>query len=495
MPKRVTETEFRKIEDVLLRHPAGLSLMQLQKEIRGSMSRRTLSRRISALLAAGRIHRRGGARATRYLYRPASATHERPQIERAGQASRALPTASAIAPEGKASELAGRFETPEGVVTIDLSPVARDILDYVSRPAAARTPRGYERRVLDDYVPNESAYIPDKMKVHLHRIGKPIVAERAAGTFARDILSRFLIDLSWASSRLEGNTYSRLDTERLIQFGQEAEGKDAKETQMVLNHKAAIEFLVQESTDDIGMNRYTLLNLHALLSDNLMADPEASGSLRRRPVDISGSVYTPPAVPQLIEECFTLILTKASAIGDPFERAFFVMVHLPYLQPFEDVNKRVSRLAANIPLIRADLCPMSFVDVPERAYVAGTMGVYEMTRMELLRDVFVWAYERSCQRYVVIRNSVAEPDRFRMRYREALIDVVSEIVRENKRPSEADIRALADRIVEPRDVPKFVEMVSQEFRRLNEFNISRYRLRLSEYWDWFRALEGANAAR
>jgi hypothetical protein len=74
-----------------------------------------------------------------------------------------------------------------------------------------------------------------------------------------------------------GNTYSRLDTERLIQFGQEAEGKDAKETQMILNHKAALELLVQDSTDDIGMNRFTLLNLHALLSDNLMADPEASG--------------------------------------------------------------------------------------------------------------------------------------------------------------------------------------------------------------------------
>src|SRR5262245_55972138 len=115
MPKRVTETEFQKIEDVLLRHPTGLSLIQLQKEIRGSMSRRTLSRRISALLAAGRIHRRGDARATRYLYRPASATQERPRVEREGRASGALPTTSTVAPEGKASGLAGRFETPEGV--------------------------------------------------------------------------------------------------------------------------------------------------------------------------------------------------------------------------------------------------------------------------------------------------------------------------------------------------------------------------------------------
>lgn len=494
MPKRVTETELQRIADLLLRYPSGLSLMQLQNELRGSVSRRTLSRRISALLAAGRIHRRGDARSTYYLHGPKPATRERQHAGSEGRASGARPTAITITPEDKPSGLPGRFETPEGDVTIDLGAVARDILAYVSRPAAARTPRGYERRLLDDYVPNESAYIPDKLKAHLHKIGKPIVAERAAGTFARDILSRFLVDLSWASSRLEGNTYSRLDTERLIQFGQEAEGKDAKETQMILNHKAAIELLVEESTDDIGMNRFTLINLHALLSDNLMADPAASGNLRRRPAEISGSVFTPLAIPQGIDESFTLILTKAKTIEDPFEQAFFVMVHLPYLQPFEDVNKRVSRLAANIPLIRADLCPLSFVDVPERAYIAGTIGMYEMTRMELLRDVFVWAYERSCQRYVVIRNSVAEPDRFRMRYREALIDVVSQIVREKKQPTEEEIRALADRLIEPRDMPKFVVMTSQEFRRLNEFNISRYRLRLSEYCTWFRALEHMNAA-
>ena len=97
-----------------------------------------------------------------------------------------------------------------------------------------------------------------------------------------------------------------------------------------------------------------------------------------------------------------MILDKAGAIADPFEQAFFVMVHIPYLQPFIDVNKRVSRPGANIPLIRHNLCPLSFIDVPERAYVEGTLGVYELTNIDLLRDVFVWAYERSCQRYIAI---------------------------------------------------------------------------------------------
>ena len=170
------------------------------------------------------------------------------------------------------------------------------------------------------------------------------------------------------------------------------------------------------------------------------------------------------------------------------------MVHVPYLQPFEDVNKRVSRLAANIPLIRADLCPMSFVDVPERAYITGTMGVYEMTRMELLRDVFVWAYERSCQRYVVIRDSVAEPDRFRMRYREALIEVIGGVVRERKPPTEDEIRVFAEPRVEPQDLPRFVDLVNREFGRLNDGNIARYRIRLADYWSWFRATEQARRA-
>jgi len=88
-----------------------------------------------------------------------------------------------------------------------------------------------------------------------------------------------LIDLSWNSSRLEGNTYSLLETERLLEFGENAEGKDALEAQMILNHKAAIELLVEQAAE-IGFNRYTILNLHALLSDNLLADPQACGRLR-----------------------------------------------------------------------------------------------------------------------------------------------------------------------------------------------------------------------
>src|SRR5262249_16344248 len=151
----------------------------------------------------------------------------------------------------------------------------------------------------------------------LHALGRVEEESYPAGTFAQQIFARLLVDLSWNSSRLEGNTYSLLDTERLIQWGDAPVGKDLKETQMILNHKSAIEFLIN-SAKEIGINRYTILNLHALLSDNLLSDPTFCGRLRIYPVAISHSTYLPIAIPQVIEECFNLILEKAHAIHDPF---------------------------------------------------------------------------------------------------------------------------------------------------------------------------------
>lgn len=450
--------------DAIGRHPQGVSVAMLLNEL-NDISRRTLVRRLATLVQEGSIERRGAGRGVLYFpktYVSASTFASEPTFVR---------------------EPTREFETPDGPVRIDLSSAARDIFDYVSRPLANRAPIGYQHRFLDEYKPNRTAYLPDAIKAHLHKIGRPIDADRAAGTFARDILARLLIDLSWSSSRLEGNTYSRLDTQRLIEFGQAAQGRDAKETQMILNHKVAIELLV-DGQEDIGINPFTLLNLHALLSEELMADPQASGRLRRRPVEIGKSAYVPLAVPQTIEAQFALLIKKAAAIHDPYEQAFFLMVQLPYLQPFEDVNKRVSRLAANIPLIQNNLCPLSFVDVPERAYVLGTLGIYEMTRIELLRDVFVWAYERSCQRYVVVRDSVAEPDLFRMKYRNALTEVIGGIIREGAPASQDEIARRAQGLVDTSHVEKFVKLTEDEFARLYEGNIARYRVRLGEYAEW-----------
>jgi Fic family protein len=187
--------------------------------------------------------------------------------------------------------------------------------------------------------------------------------------------------------------------------------------------------LRQEGAEDIGFNRYTLLNLHAILANNLLPDERAAGRLRQIAVGIEGSVFHPLEGPQLLDECFDQALATSTAIDDPFEQAFFVMVHLPYVQPFDDVNKRVSRLAANIPFIKRNLVPLSFTDVPRSSYTHAILGVYELNRVDLLKDLFVWAYERSSSRYAAVRQSLGEPDPFRLKHRAALRELVGDVVR------------------------------------------------------------------
>jgi hypothetical protein len=236
--------------------------------------------------------------------------------------------------------------------------------------------------------------------------------------------------------------------------------------------------------DEIGVNRYTITNLHALLADNLLDQPAYAGRLRETPIGISSSSYIPTAIPQLISEIFELLLTKAAAIRDPFEQSLFLMVQLPYLQPFVDVNKRTSRLAANISLIKSNLVPLSFIDVPGSVYIDGLIGVYEHTRVELLRDVFVWAYERSCRRYKTVRDSLPEPDRFRLKYRDALIEAVGEVVRRGLKPTIEEIDTLAVPLVRPEDQEQFRDLVLVEIARLHEGNIARFRLRPNEFRKW-----------
>jgi len=212
----------------------------------------------------------------------------------------------------------------------------------------------------------------------------------------------------------------------------------------------------------------------------------AGGRIRSRPVGISGTVFHPLEVPQRVEECLDLILEKAEAIGDPLEQAFFVMVQLPYLQPFEDVNKRVSRLAANIPLIQKNLCPLSFIDVEQGDYLGGLIGVYELNRVDYLRDVFAWAYRRSCARYSAVRQSLGEPDPFRLRHRLALVEVIGEAVRcgMDKLAAAKYVRRRSEQLAPAPDSKRFATMAEAELHSLHNGNFARFRLRPSEFAAW-----------
>jgi hypothetical protein len=184
-------------------------------------------------------------------------------------------------------------------------------------------------------------------------------------------------------------------------------------------------------------------------------------------------------------------MQMAAQIDDPFEQAFFLMVHLPYLQPFEDVNKRTSRLAANIPLIRHNLCPLSFIDVPQSAYVDAMIGVYELNRFELLRDVFVWAYERSCQQYVAVKQNLVPPDIFRLRYRQILSEVVAAIVKNNEAATAAAVNARVPATVAVADKAHFTQLVLEEFAALHAGNAVRFGIRPLELAAWQDLHSGA----
>lgn len=371
-----------------------------------------------------------------------------------------------------------------------LSDAARAIRAYVRQPLHLRSPVGFNIEFLEQYHPNHTFYLSASMRQQLRSMGRiPDSPGIPAGTFVKDILGRLLIDLSWASSVLEGNAYSLLEAERLIRQGQLAEGRDAREAQMILNHKQAIEYLTLPPQPP-ELTAETILALHALLADSLIDNPLAVGATRQCAVGISGSVFLPLGVPQSLGELLGLVLEIARDIQDPFEQAFFLMVHIPYLQPFEDVNKRVSRLAANIPFLRQGLCPLSFVDVPQQIYLEGMLGVYELNQTDLLADVFFWAYARSCQQYVAVERHMVDPDPFRLRHRQALGQVVAEIVRAPMAPTVQTVEQHMPNSVPQAERARFTELVLKEFRSLHAGNAIRFGLRPTEFAAWQEAWQG-----
>ena len=162
------------------------------------------------------------------------------------------------------------------------------------------------------------------------------------------------------------------------------------------------------------------------------------------------------------------------------------MVQLPYLQPFDDVNKRVSRLAANIPFIKHNLSPLSFTDVPRSLYTDAILGVYELNKVDLLRDVFIWAYERSAARYAAVRQSLGEPDPFRFKHSAALREVVAEVIRGkmDRKAAAAHIASWVEKNIPEAERERFRDTAETELLSLHEGNFARYQIRPSEFAAW-----------
>ena len=376
---------------------------------------------------------------------------------------------------------AGRLEVSGKARATGYTLAGADVVRaYLRTPYNRRGPAFYRKAFVDTYLPGRSFYLSETDRERLHEAGRPMPPAPPAGTYARRILERLLVDLSWASSRMEGNTYDILETERLIRFGEEASGKDRKEAVMILNHKEAIQHVVDHLAE-IAIRRRDVFDIHALLADGLLADPAMAGRLRRMPVAISHSSYRPPDDPFEIEEEFRVLIDKATAIADPFEQSFFLLVHIPYLQAFDDINKRTSRIASNIPLLKTDLAPMSFVTMNDDAYIDGLIGVYELNNVSLLRDVYIDAYLASAENYRVLRAELDSPDRAALVYRQFVRSAVRHCVLEWKAFRPDDVRHMAATAGIPEaDRGHVADYVGREFHALHEGNAVRYRLRLED---------------
>ena len=421
--------------------------------------RRSIQRVIHQMIEDGIIRAEGKARATRYH----------------------------LAEKSIDTESTSEIHT-NGFNDISLSIQSKNILQYISKPLSTRKPSIYNREFLFSYQPNKTNYLNPSLQEELNILGRMESEniKQPAGTYARNILNRLLIDLSWNSSRLEGNTYSILETKRLIESGENAVGKDAFEAQMILNHKDAIEYII-ESANEKNITAHEIYSIHALLSGGLLGDPAASGRLREINVGISGTTYSPVENPHLLKEYFQVFVKKLNQIKNPFEQSFFSLVHLSYLQAFEDVNKRTARLVANIPLIKKNIKPLSFIDVNKNDYVMALIGVYEKNDISLLRDLYFWAYKRSVQRYSATQHIMGEPDIFKLKYRTIIQNIIRNIILDKTTHHQivSIIRQNVEKLnLTETDSMRLFHIIETEIISLHEGNIARFKIRPSEFQEW-----------
>lgn len=160
------------------------------------------------------------------------------------------------------------------------------------------------------------------------------------------------------------------------------------------------------------------------------------------------------------------------------------MVHIPYLQPFMDVNKRVSRLSANIPLLKNNLCPLTFIGMPEQSYIQGTLGIYELNEISLLKEVYVMAYERSAQEYLAVHQSFVPPDPLKFKYRTQMRELVNMIVKTGNENPHQKIQDYAKSQIALADQSLFIKFVVEELNRLHEGLLAVYKLNTADFEKW-----------
>jgi Fic family protein len=208
-------------------------------------------------------------------------------------------------------------------------------------------------------------------------------------------LERLAIDLSWKSSQIEGNTYSLLETERLLRDKQTAEGKTQAEATMLLNHKEALDFILEhpDYLDPIQVNR--IEDIHSIL----VKDLEVERNIRTHRVGISGTNYKPLDNEYQIREAMQEMCALVNSKQSVFEKALLLLVLLSYIQAFDDGNKRTARIVSNACLIHNKHCPISFRTVDSVEYKKAMLLFYEQNNISAFKSIFIDQFEFAVKTY------------------------------------------------------------------------------------------------
>ena len=211
----------------------------------------------------------------------------------------------------------------------------------------------------------------------------------------RKEMERLGVDLSWKSSQIEGNTYSLLETERLLKEKQTAQGKTKEEAVMLLNHKDALDFILNNPDYLKEFTVRRLEDIHSILTKEL----GVGNGIRKRRVGITGTNYRPLDNEFQIREALEDTCKLINAKEDVFEKALLALVLLSYIQAFTDGNKRTARISSNAILLAWGFCPISFRTVDSVDYKKAMLMFYEQNNIVAFKQIFIEQYEFAVKNY------------------------------------------------------------------------------------------------
>lgn len=243
----------------------------------------------------------------------------------------------------------------------------------------------------------ETRLFSDKEQSHLDALQDEFrqhVGELTDNEYRKE-MERLGIDLSWKSSQIEGNTYTLLETERLLRESKTAEGKTREEAVMLLNHKDALSFVLDNPDYLKELTVSHIEDIHQLLTKDLSIDK----GLRRHRVGITGTNYHPLDNEFQIREAMRDACELINSKSNIFEKALLTLVLLSYIQPFSDGNKRTARITSNAILIANDYCPLSFRSVDSIDYKKAMLIFYEQNNLYAFKQIFMEQFEFAVKEY------------------------------------------------------------------------------------------------